>query len=141
MLSGVFVLLAIFLLAEVINHTPIAALAVLLLVVAAGLIDMGHIRNILRSHNADRIAFASTVEVIKAAACHLQSEGRSLLLVGCTPMLHAYLRKTDTAVVVGEENLFPGMPGRWFAALEDVLEHAIEFVGEQPAAIAPCARG
>jgi len=61
MLSGVFVLLGIFLLADVINHTPVAALAGLLLVVAAGLIDVQHIRSILRSHNADRFAFFSTL--------------------------------------------------------------------------------
>ncbi len=59
--SGVFVLLAVLLAGDALNATPIASLAGLLLVVAAGLIDTEHIRRVMRSHSGDRFAFATTV--------------------------------------------------------------------------------
>jgi SulP family sulfate permease len=60
-LSGVLVLGAVLLLGGLLNHTPIASLAGLLLVVAVRLIDRAHIRLVLRSHSADRLAFLGTL--------------------------------------------------------------------------------
>lgn len=60
-ISGVLVLGAILLVAPLLNHTPIASLAGLLLVVAWRLLDFEHMRLVLRSHGADRLAFLGTV--------------------------------------------------------------------------------
>jgi sulfate permease, SulP family len=60
-LSGVFVLLSILAFGPVLNYIPIAALAGLLLVVAAGLIDHQHVVRVLRSDWADRLAFLGTL--------------------------------------------------------------------------------
>ncbi|RME20427.1 MAG: SulP family inorganic anion transporter [Deltaproteobacteria bacterium] len=59
--SGVMVLLAPLALGGVLNHIPVAALAGLLLVVAVRLVDVPHIRRVLRSHGGDRFAFLGTV--------------------------------------------------------------------------------
>ena len=55
------VLLAILGLGPLLNYTPTAALAGLLLVVAAGLIDIEHIKRITASHLGDRLAFFATL--------------------------------------------------------------------------------
>lgn len=59
--SGVFVLLALVLVGPLLGATPIAALAGLLIVVAARLIDVDDIRSVLRSHGGDRAAFLLTL--------------------------------------------------------------------------------
>ena len=59
--SGILVLLAILSLGPLINYTPIAALAGLLMVVAAGLIDVQHIRRVIASHLGDRLSFFATM--------------------------------------------------------------------------------
>ncbi len=60
-ISGVLVLGSLLLLGPVLNQTPIASLAGLLLVVAWRLIDRPHIALVMRSHRADQMAFLGTV--------------------------------------------------------------------------------
>jgi len=59
--SGILVLLGILSLGPLINYTPISALAGLLMVVAAGLIDVQHIRRVICSHLGDRLSFFATI--------------------------------------------------------------------------------
>jgi SulP family sulfate permease len=61
MLSGVFVVLVLLVLGPVVDLTPIASLAGLLLVVAADLVDFDAIRQVMRSLLGDRLAFLATL--------------------------------------------------------------------------------
>ncbi len=61
MLSGVFVLVVLLLLGPVVDLTPIASLAGLLLVVAGNLVDVGAIRQVMRALPGDRLAFVATL--------------------------------------------------------------------------------
>lgn len=60
-LSGVFMLGVLVLFGGVVDHTPVPSLAGILLVVAANLVDLPHIREVLRASTGDRLAFAATV--------------------------------------------------------------------------------
>ena len=85
--SGVLVLMAILSLGPLINYTPIAALAGLLMVVAAGLIDVPHIRRITSSHLGDRLSFFATI----AGTLFLHLDQAIYLGVGIS--LIAFLRR------------------------------------------------
>lgn len=60
-LSGVFMLGVLLALGPVLNHTPLPALAGLLVVVAWDLVDVPRIRKTVRSSKADALAFVATV--------------------------------------------------------------------------------
>ncbi|MCA9607132.1 MAG: SulP family inorganic anion transporter [Myxococcales bacterium] len=60
-MMGAFVLVALLGLGPVVNHTPVAALAGLLMVVASDLVDVGRIRTILRARRSDLVAFLATL--------------------------------------------------------------------------------
>lgn len=60
-LSGVLTLVALLVLGPAINYTPLAALAGLLLVVAAGLVDVPRIKRIFKARPSDAFAFSITV--------------------------------------------------------------------------------
>ena len=59
-IAGVLMLLVLLVFGPVVNHTPIAALAGLLLVVAVDLMNMDKIRLTLKSNWADKISFLAT---------------------------------------------------------------------------------
>lgn len=59
--SGVAVGAALLVLGPIVDHTPIAALAGLLLVVAVDLVDVPRIREVIRGRRSDALAFAATV--------------------------------------------------------------------------------
>lgn len=59
--NGVFMIAVLLVFGPVVDHTPIASLAGLLLVVAFDLVDPGRIRRILAIGWADRIAFLTTM--------------------------------------------------------------------------------
>lgn len=60
-LSGVFMILVLLVLGPIVDYTPIAVLAGLLLVVAVGLVDLGRIRRLLLSSRSDAAAFLGTL--------------------------------------------------------------------------------
>ena len=60
-IAGVLMLLVLLVFGPVVNHTPIAALAGLLLVVAVDLVNMDKIRLTLKSNWADKISFLATL--------------------------------------------------------------------------------
>lgn len=60
-LAGVFILVVLLVLGPVVNYTPVAALAGLLLVVAIGLVSPSAIKMTMRGPWADRIAFSITL--------------------------------------------------------------------------------
>ncbi|MGH7819098.1 MAG: SulP family inorganic anion transporter, partial [Candidatus Binatia bacterium] len=60
-LSGLLMLLVLLVLAPLVNHTPLASLAGLLLVVAFDLIDLPRIRTTIRGTLADRLGFSATL--------------------------------------------------------------------------------
>lgn len=59
-LTGALMLLVLVVFGPVVNHTPLPALAGLLLVIAFDLVDVGRIRRILGSGRADAMALAAT---------------------------------------------------------------------------------
>ena len=59
--AGLLMLLVLLVLGHVVNHTPIASLAGLLVVVALDLVDLKRIKETLASRWADRVAFAATL--------------------------------------------------------------------------------
>ncbi|MEL6342114.1 MAG: SulP family inorganic anion transporter [Myxococcota bacterium] len=60
-ISGVFMLVVLLILGPTMNHTPIAALAGLLLIVAWDLVRPARIQKVVRTRFADRVAFVVTV--------------------------------------------------------------------------------
>jgi SulP family sulfate permease len=60
-LTGVFMIAVLMVLGPIINLTPLASLAGLILVIAIDLMDVEQIRTVLRSHMGDRLAFLGTV--------------------------------------------------------------------------------
>ncbi len=61
MMAAVVVMGGVVLAGPLLNFTPIASLAGLLLVVAVGLVHTDHIRRVMRSHLADKLSFVVTV--------------------------------------------------------------------------------
>jgi SulP family sulfate permease len=59
--SGLYVGAALLFLGPVINHTPIAALSGLLMVIAADIIDVRRVRSVIRGRRSDAAAFAATL--------------------------------------------------------------------------------
>ncbi len=60
-LSGVFMIGVLLILGPIVDFTPIAVLAGLLLVVAVGLVDVPRIRRLIRSSRGDAVAFLGTL--------------------------------------------------------------------------------
>lgn len=60
-LSGIFMIVALLALGSLLDHTPIASLAGLLLVIAWDLIDVPRIRRTLRTSTSDALAFLATL--------------------------------------------------------------------------------
>jgi SulP family sulfate permease len=77
---------------------------------------------------------ASTAAVFAAAAQAAKLNGRHLLLVGLGPEAMGVLERSEAALAIGAENLFPTQT-RWFAALDAARARALQLVGP---GCAPC---
>jgi SulP family sulfate permease len=60
-LAGVFVLVVLLVLGPIVDFTPVASLAGLLIVIAVDLVDLKRIRTTLRTARADALAFVATL--------------------------------------------------------------------------------
>jgi hypothetical protein len=72
--------------------------------------------------------------VFAAAAQAAKLNGRHLLLVGLGPEAMGVLERSEAALAIGAENLFPTQT-RWFAALDAARARALQLVGP---GCAPC---
>jgi sulfate permease, SulP family len=109
-LTGVFMLVALLWLGPLINLTPLASLAGLILVIAIDLIDIKQIRTVMRSHPGDRMAFLATA--IGSFFLTLDLVIYLGILISMIQFLHkARLINVGEMVVNQDRNLIDIVPG------------------------------
>ncbi|MFT5685916.1 MAG: SulP family sulfate permease [Myxococcota bacterium] len=65
------------------------------------------------------------IDVLESVAVAMERRGQHLLLVGMKPRVMAALRRAGAVEVLGKDALFPSRK-RWFAAMNEAIESAIE---------------
>ncbi len=101
--SGLMMLVVLVVLGPVVNYTPVACLAGLLIVIAFDLIDLRRIRTTLRARRSDAAAFLATLAGTWLLPLHAAVE------VGVAISIVLFLRRARLLVV---KELLPGDGGR-----------------------------
>ncbi len=71
----------------------------------------------------------TVIDVLESVAMTMERKNQHLLLVGMQPRVMATLRRAGAVEVLGRDSLFPSRK-RWFAAMNEAIQHAGELAGQ-----------